>query len=146
LKAAAIARLQEVLNAQDASGYIGVYPLAKRFSTSDPNDGELWTQSRMFQALLAWYEATGDSKILTAVEKAAKTTLNAFTTRSYFDRPGLTLGGGVSHGLGFSDTLEWLYRLTGDDTFRNGYLWLYQDYAGSNVNENDIFPAYLADP
>ena len=144
-KAAAIARMQDVLNAQDASGYIGVYPLVKRFSTSDPNDGELWTQSRMFQALLAWYEATGDEKILTAVEKAAKTTLAAFTGKHYFGR-GVTPGGGVSHGLGFSDTLEWLYRITGDDTFRNGYLWLYQDYIQSNVNETDLFPAYLSDP
>jgi DUF1680 family protein len=100
----------------------------------------------MFQALLAWYEATGDGKILTSVEKAAKTTLSAFTSRSYFARPGSSIGGGVSHGLGFSDTLEWLYRLTGDDTFRSGYLWLYSDYVGSNVNETDLFPANLSDP
>jgi len=145
IKTAAIARLQEVLNAQDGSGYIGVYPLAKRFTTGDPNDGELWTQSRMFQALLAWYEATGDSQILTAVKKAAKTTLSAFATRSYFARPGSSVGGGVSHGLGFSDTLEWLYRITGDDTFRTGYLWLYSDYIASNVNETDVFPAYMSD-
>ncbi len=145
LRNAAIARLQEVLDAQDASGYIGVYPSAKRFGTSDPNDGELWTQSRMFQALLAWYEATGDTRILSAVEKAAKTTLAAFASRSYFVRAG-SVGGGMSHGLGFSDTLEWLYRLTGDDTFRTGYLWLYADYAASHVNENDIFPMNLSDP
>ena len=99
----------------------------------------------MFQALLAWYEATGDTRILSAVEKAAKTTLAAFASRSYFVRPG-SVGGGVSHGLGFSDTLEWLYRLTGDDTFRAGYLWLYADYAASHVNENDIFPMNLSDP
>ena len=145
LKAAAIARMQEVLNAQDASGYIGVYPLSKRFTTGDPNDGELWTQSRMFQALLAWYEATGNTRILNAVKKAAKTTLAAFAGKSYFDRR-RHAGGGVSHGLGFSDTLEWLYRITGDDTFRTGYLWLYSDYIASNVNETDVFPVYLSDP
>jgi hypothetical protein len=146
LQTVATQRMQAVLDAQDASGYIGVYPLDKRFTTGNPNDGELWTQSRMFQALLAWYEATGNPAILTAVEKAAKTTLNAFIARSYFDRPGQTIGGGVSHGLGFSDTLEWLYRITGDDTFRTGYLWLYSDYAASNVIENDVFPIYLSDP
>jgi hypothetical protein len=146
IRNAAIARLQNVLNAQDSSGYIGAYPLDKRFTTGDPNDGELWTQSRMFQALLAWYEATGNPRILTDVKKAAKTTLNAFATRSYFARPGHSIGGGVSHGLAFSDTLEWLYRITGDDTFRAGYLWLYADYIASNVNETDVFPAYLSDP
>ncbi len=41
---------------------------------------------------------------------------------SYFSRPGFHIGGGISHGLGFSDTLEWLYRLTGDATFSTGYL------------------------
>ncbi len=145
-KSAAVARMQEVLSAQDASGYIGVYPLDKRLTTGDPNDGELWTQSRMFQALLAWYEATGDQRILTAIEKAAKTTLAAFTSRSYFARPGQSIGGGVSHGLAFSDTLEWLYRITGDDAFRAGYVWLYADYVASNVNETDVFPTYLSDP
>jgi uncharacterized protein len=145
IKDAAIARMQEVLDAQDASGYIGVYPIDKRFGTSDLNDGELWTQSRMFQALLAWYEATGETRILTAVQKAAKVTLTAFANKSYFVRVG-NVGGGVSHGLGFSDTLEWLYRLTGDETFRTGYLWLYADYTASHVTENDFFAANLSDP
>ena len=52
----------------------------------------------------------------------------------------------MSHGLGFSDTLEWLYRITGDATFSTGYLKLYADYSASNVNETDLFPAYLSDP
>jgi hypothetical protein len=142
---AAIARLSDVLSAQDSSGYIGVYPLDARFSVQDPNDGELWTQSRMFQALLAWYEATGDVRILDAVAKATKLTLSAYSDKSYFWRPEGG-GGGVEHGVGFSDTLEWLYRITGDDMFRQGYLWLYADYASSNVATNDLIPVYLADP
>jgi len=145
LRNAAIARLQDVLAAQDTDGYIGVYPVGGRFGTQDLNDAELWTQSRMFQALLAWYEASGDQHIIDAVERAAKLTLNAYIGGSYFTRY-VTGGGGVSHGVGFADTLEWLYRLTGDDTYRNGYLWLYADYASSNVRDDDIKPAYLADP
>jgi len=143
---AAIARLEDALSAQDSSGYIGVYPATDRFSEQDPNDGELWTQSRMYQAMLAWYEATGDERILIAVDKAAKLTLAAYQYGSFFERPGTLGGGGVSHGVGFSDTLEWLYRLTGDDTYRNGYLSLYADYASSNVRDNDLTPANLADP
>jgi uncharacterized protein len=142
---AAVARLEDVLAAQDHSGYIGVYPVDKRFGEQDSNDGELWTQSRMFQALLAWYEATNDVRILNAVESAAKLTLSAYADKSYFWRPDGG-GGGVEHGVGFSDTLEWLYRITGDDTFRNGYLWLYADYASSNVTTNDLIPQYLSDP
>lgn len=147
VRTAAIARLEDVLAAQDNDGYIGVYPAGYRFGDEDPNDGELWTQSRMFQALLAWYEATGEQRILGAVDKAAKLTLAAYQYRSYFERLGYaTGGGGVSHGVGFSDTLEWLYRLTGDDTYRSGYLWLYADYANSNVRDGDIKPANLSDP
>jgi hypothetical protein len=143
---AAIARLEDALDAQDNAGYIGVYPLDYRLDVQDPNDGELWTQSRMFQALLAWYEATGDQRILTAVDKAAKLTLAAYEYRSYFERLGYVAGGGgVSHGVGFFDTLEWLYRLTGDDTYRSGYLWLYADYSSSNVRDDDLTPPHLVD-
>jgi hypothetical protein len=144
---AAIARLEDVLAAQDSTGYIGVYPIDYRFGDQDPNDGELWTQSRMFQALLAWYEANGDERILGAVDKAAKLTLAAYQYRSYFERLDYaTGGGGVSHGVGFSDTLEWLYRITADDTYRSGYLWLYADYAASNVRDDDLTPAHASDP
>lgn len=144
---AAEARLQDVLASQDSSGYIGIYPPDQRFGDQDQNDGELWTQSRMFQALLAWYEATGDQQILDDVEKAAKLTLAEYEYRSYFERLDyVTDGGGVSHGVGFSDTLEWLYRLTGDDTYRLGYLWLYADYANSNVRDDDLTPTHLSDP
>ena len=147
VRTAAVARLEDVLSAQDDDGYIGVYPASGRLSDQDQNDGELWTQSRMFQALLAWYEATGEERILVAVEKAAKLTLAAYQYRSYFERLGyVTGGGGVSHGVGFSDTLEWLYRLTEDDTYRIGYLWLYADYASSNVRDDDLTPAHLSDP
>ncbi|MEP6484411.1 MAG: beta-L-arabinofuranosidase domain-containing protein [Rudaea sp.] len=145
LKSAAIARLQDVLDAQDTPGYIGVYPIDKRFGKQDPNDGEIWTQSRMFQALLAWYEATGDARILAAVEKGAKLTLAAYQNQGYFYRA-VGSGGGVSHGVGFSDTLEWLYRITGDDSYRAGYLWLYADYAASGVVNDDVMPQNLADP
>jgi len=147
VRTAAIARLEDVLAAQGDDGYIGVYPVSDRFGDQDANDGELWTQSRMFQALLAWYEATGEQRILSAVEKAAKLTLAAYEYRSYFERLGYaTGGGGVSHGVGFSDTLEWLYRLTGDDIYRRGYLWLYADYASSNVRDDDLTPVHLSDP
>ena len=142
----AIARLEDVLSAQDNTGYVGVYSPERRFGVEDPNDAELWTQSRMFQALLAWHDATGEARILAAVEKAAKLTLAAYKYASYFERLGYaTGGGGVSHGVGFSDTLEWLYRLTDDDTYRMGYLWLYDDYATSNVRDDDLTPAHLID-
>ncbi len=75
VKQAAIRRLEEVLDAQDADGYIGIYPPAQRFSTTAADDAELWTQSRIFQALLAWYEATGERRILVAVERAVRLTL-----------------------------------------------------------------------
>ena len=142
----AIARLEDVLSAQDFAGYIGVYSPDYRFGDQDPNDGELWTQSRMLQALLAWYEATGEQRILLAVKKAATLTLTEYTYRSYFERLAYaTGGGGVSHGVGFADALEWLYRITDDPSYRDGYLWLYADYANSNVRDDDLTPTHLID-
>jgi len=145
VKQAAIRRLEEVLDAQDADGYIGIYPPAQRFSTTAADDAELWTQSRIFQALLAWYEATGERRILAAVERAVRLTLAEYRGKSYFGRPGIVTGGGVSHGVGFADTLEWLYRLTRQDVYRRGYLWLYGDYAAGKARDSDLTPANLID-
>lgn len=120
-------------------GYIGIYTPESRFPKVGV-DGELWTQSRIFQAMLAYYEFTGDREVLDAVEKAVSLTLNTYSYEigTYFGRPGTDNHGGVSHGIGFLDTLEWLYRLTGNEEYRNGLVWFYNDYSNHKVRDDDM--------
>jgi uncharacterized protein len=91
-----------IATAKKNSGYIGIYRPESRFPR-EGTDGELWTQSRIFQAMLAYYEFTGDKEVLAAVEKAVSLTLNTYRYEigTYFGRPGTEDHGGVSHGIGF---------------------------------------------
>ena len=135
--------IEEILAAQQADGYIGIYTADARFPAKG-FDGELWTQSRIFQAMLAYHEFTGDRRVLQAVERAVRCTLDAYRNRTYFHRP--NPDGGVVHGIGYLDTLEWLYRLTGQDDFREGALWLYRDFARDQpAFLTDLLPQSLAD-
>ena len=126
-----------ILEAQGEDGYIGIYNEESRFP-EEGFDGELWTQSRIFQALLAYYEFTGDESVLRAVEEAVNLTLSKYMAGTYFGRPGVAGGGGVSHGIGFMDTLEWLHRLTGSGRYREGAIWLYKDYSAGDSRLHDL--------
>ncbi len=128
-----------IATAKKNGGYIGIYTPEARYP-KEGADGELWTQSRIFQSMLAYYEFTGDREVLAAVEKAVSLTLNTYRKEigTYFGRPGVDNHGGVSHGIGFLDTLEWLYRLTGNEKYREGLLWFYSDYSNNKVRDDDM--------
>lgn len=128
-----------IATAKKNGGYIGIYSPVSRFP-KEGIDGELWTQSRIFQAMLAYYEFTGDEEVLEAVEKAVSLTLNTYSYEigTYFGRPGTEKHGGVSHGIGFLDTLEWLYQLTGNEEYRDGLLWFYSDFSNNDVRDDDM--------
>lgn len=128
-----------IVTSKKNGGYIGIYTPDSRFPR-EGIDGELWTQSRIFQAMLAYYEFTGDEEVLAAVEKAVSLTLNTYSYEigTYFGRPGTENHGGVSHGIGFLDTLEWLYRLTGNEEYRDGLIWFYNDYSNHKVRDDDM--------
>lgn len=134
--------VEAIVAAQDADGYIGIYDKETRFPAVQGSDGELWTQTRIFQAMLAYYEFTGDKKILNAVEKAVNLTLGECQD-TYFCRPGKANSGGVSHGLAFCDTLEQLYRLTGKQVYRDGVVWLYNDYCKGYPKDDTALPSLL---
>lgn len=128
-----------IARARENDGYIGIYSPDSRFP-GDHTDGELWTQSRIFQAMLAYYEFTGDKKVLKAVEKAASLSLHTYRDEigTYFGRKGVVQHGGVAHAVGFFDTLEWLYRLTGKKEFRNGLIWFYEDFSNHPNRYEDL--------
>ncbi|AKJ64210.1 beta-L-arabinofuranosidase domain-containing protein [Kiritimatiella glycovorans] len=134
--------VERIIDRAEQTGYIGVYSPEARFPDRG-YDGELWTQSRVFQALLAWYEYTGDKRVLEAVESTVRKTVDHYREYgTYFGRP--DPDGGVTHAVGYMDTLEWLYRLTGESWYAEAAAWLYADYAQSDVF-SDLNPEALLD-
>ena len=119
--------------------YIGIYKncgeVGCRFNHEKGN-GELWTSSRILMALLAYYEFTGDKDVLESAEKAAKLIMGHYKTENYFAVN--SQGGGVSHGVGFFENLEWLYRITGNKEYLDFSVKLYEDFNNGNIRDDDL--------
>lgn len=125
-----------ILASQDADGYLGIYGPDLRFRLRGEN-GELWAQASLFRVLLGYAEATGDSMVLAAVERAVQRTMTSYG-------PGLADPfaveapyAGVAHGLMLSDALERLTQLTGDEAYARFALWLYNAYSRTPGSEPD---------
>lgn len=139
LKKQAVAWLDAIVASQGEDGYIGIYA-----ATGDPNtrfkaqgeNGELWTQSRIFQALIAGYEFTDDKKYLNAVIKAVDCTIKN-DPGNYF-APKNKASGGVSHGIGFFDSLWYLHLKTGDKKYADYAISLYDDFNNAPVRDDDL--------
>lgn len=127
--------VENILAAFKNSGYIGIYDGKSRFP-SKGFDGEFWTQSRAFQALLCWHEYSGDLRVLNAVTATVRRTIDHYRATTYFGRQ--QVDGGGLHGIGYADTLEWLHHLTGDPYFSEAIVWLYEDYSRSDCSLNDL--------
>lgn len=122
--------IDNVIDNQEKNGYIGIYEKGHRLDNLKNGNGELWTQSRILGAILAYYEFTGEKKYLDAVKRAVDYTISRYekSGKSYFQQPD-PKGGGLTHGLMFVDILESLYRLTNDKHYINFAFWLYKDYS-----------------
>ncbi len=122
--------LDKVVANQEPSGYIGIYDEECRLDNLLNENGELWAQSRMLNALLAMSEYSGDKRYYDAAKRAADYTISRYikSGKSYFNQPKPN-GGGLTHGLMFCETMEWLYGLTGDRRYLDFALWLYDDYS-----------------
>jgi uncharacterized protein len=131
--------MDEIVENAGKDGYIGIYEdcdeLTCRFKHKKGN-GELWATSRILMAMLAYYEYTDDKKVLSAAEKAAKLIISEYKDRNYFTKK--SRGGGVSHGIGFFENLEWLYRITGDNAYLKAAVKLYNDFSNGNVRDDDL--------
>ena len=136
--------VDNLLASQDDDGYIGIYKPNLRYQHQGSN-GELWSQTTAFRALLAYYEFTGDPKVLQAVEKAMGITMkmygplgkNPFDLKNEF--------GGVTHGLMLTDVCETLYRITGTKDYQKYATYLYQSFSTYPLNRafNDMRYSFL---
>ena len=121
--AQADAFVKHILANQESEGYLGVFAPDLRFS----RPGELWTQTCLMRGLLAYYEFTGDDKVLSAVRRAVDLTISKYGER-YSPIPfDYTISGeGLSHDLMFSDLTELLYSYTGDRRYLDFTVHLYE--------------------
>ena len=87
-------------------------------------------------ALLAYYEFTGDKDVLETAEKAAKLIMEHYKTENYFSVN--SQGGGISHGIGFFENLEWLYRITGNKEYLDFSVILYEDFNNGKIRDDDL--------
>lgn len=145
-KAKAKEWIDELVEHTGEEGYIGIYA-----DCDEPNcrfyhvrgNGELWATSRILMALLAYYEYTGDEKALRASENAAKLIIKNYRDKNYFAVT--SKGGGVSHGIGFFENLEWLYRITGNKEYLEFAEKLYDNFNNGIVRDDDLKTDRLLD-
>ena len=135
--------VNEILDSTDETGYIGIYADdVPGFSRNDhtKENGELWTQGLINCALLSYYELTGRQDVLDAVEKNAHLTMQAYADKSTFEQ---SRGGGVSHAVGYFEMLEWLYRITGKQEYRDFTLKMRDDMEHSILRDDDLKDSLL---
>lgn len=136
--------VDNLLASQDDDGYIGIYKENLRYRHEGAN-GELWSQTTAFRMLLAFYEFTGEQRVLDAVERAMALTMrqygpdgtNPFRLKNEY--------GGATHGLMMTDVCETLFRITGRQEYRDYATWLYRAYSTYSVNRafNDVRYPFL---
>ena len=136
--------INELKKITQTDDYIGIYKnggeVGCRFNHEKGN-GELWTSSRILMALLAYYEFTGDKDVLEIVEKAVKLIMKHYKNQNYFLVN--SQGGGISHGIGFFENLECLYRITRNKEYLDFSVKLYEDFNKGNIRDDDLKTQYL---
>ncbi len=134
-----------LLSTQDPDGYLGIYDKELRYHFNNEN-GELWSKTTLYRALLGWYEFTKDKNVLGAIEKAVADVMSHYPVNA--SRPFRSENpnaGGVTHGLAFTDVLERLYQLTGKKVYADYIVFLYKNFSEETLNEDAQF-AKLMDP
>ena len=137
--------IRDKLATADPDGYIGIYAPDLRYRHSTEN-GELWSQASLFRGLLAYHEATGDAAVLQAVQRAIDLTIKAWPIGESEPFNVTDPFAGIGHGLMLVDVLNQLARLTGDDSYLDYAVFLFEDYNRHEQPEEDIQPANLMDP
>ncbi|WP_445454739.1 beta-L-arabinofuranosidase domain-containing protein [Flavobacterium sp. 25HG05S-40] len=130
--------IKRILATQDQDGYLGIYDKELRYNFNSEN-GELWSKATLYRGLLAYYEATNDRKVWNAIVRAVDNVMVNYpiNTSSPF-RSGEKFNGGVSHGLTFTDVLDKMYQITGDERYTNYALFLYTDFSKTYQSECDV--------
>ncbi len=136
--------INNLLDSQDADGYIGIYKPNLRYQHEGSN-GELWAQTTAFRAMLAYYEFTRKEEVLVTVERAMKLTMRSYSDEGKNPFELKNEFGGVTHGLMLTDVCETLFRITGNIDYQNYATYLYKAFSTYAINQsfNDLRYPYL---
>lgn len=136
----------QILSFQEADGYLGMYPKARRFeSPIAGQNGEFWTQACLYRGLLAYYELTGRAEVLAAVERAVKLAMSHYGPAHPYWGPKVQRGG-PTHDLMFTDVCEQLWHATGNQAYADFARFLYDTYnERTDVFETSVMLRNLAD-
>ena len=128
---------------QDADGYLGIYASDLRYHFTSEN-GELWAKATLYRGLLAYYEYTNDPQIWNALVRAVDNVMTNYPVDAShpFDT-GMNYNGGVGHGLTFTDVLDRMYQLTGEEKYLDYALFLYLDYSKFYAVLSIRFPIFF---
>lgn len=129
--------IEQILRTQDDDGYLGIYAPDLRYHFTSEN-GELWAKATLYRGLLAYYEFTNDQRVWKALLRAVDNVMTNYpiNTSHPFDT-GQNYNGGVGHGLTFTDVLDRMYQLTGEEKYLDYALFLYMDYSSFHAWERD---------
>lgn len=127
----------KILGTQDENGYLGIYEKDLRYNFNNEN-GELWAKTTLLRGLLAYYEATKKPYVLEAVEKAVADVMQNYPIHISSPFKVDKSHGGICHGLMFTDVLDRLHQLTGNESYSEYALFLYKNYSENDLNQKDI--------
>jgi len=115
---------------QESDGYMGIYLPGERFNAGK-RSGELWTQSRLMNAILSLYRYNKDENLLNALTAMADLTVRQYGPlaegRSFYKT--LCEDGSKTHGLMIIEPLLDLYATTGTKEYLVFSEWLYEDFS-----------------
>ena len=139
------AYVRYILSTQDSDGYLGIYARDLRYHYTGEN-GELWSKTTLLRGLLAYYEYTGDTAVLKAIQNSiADLALHypAGNSSPFKSKDPVAIG--VAHGLAITDVFDRLYQLTRQEFYRRYALFLYGDYSSNKLSEQDAQYANIMD-
>lgn len=137
------AYINNILSTQDADGYLGIYSPDLRYNFKDEN-GELWAKTTVLRGLLAWYEYTRNPEILDAVKKAVDDVMKNYPVdKSSPFKSAKPFAGGMTHGLVFTDILDRLFQLTGNQAYLKYALFLYKNFSENILAEDAQLPKIM---
>ncbi len=143
-KKKARAYVKDILATQD-DGYLGIYDRQLRFKCSGEN-GELWAQSTLLRALLAYCEAGDDALVLEKVIDAADCIMEGYKMGASHPFKVNEPFAGVGHGLTVVDAFDWLFEITGEKKYEDYAVWLYEEYSACPQFEEDLQLLHVEDP
>lgn len=127
------AYVRHVLSSQEADGYLGIFAADSRFQHA----GDLWTQACLLRGLLDYAEITNSADVMRAVRRCADLIVSIYG-------PGRRMvPWGESHDLMIADVMERLTDLTGETSYRDFTLWLYESWSEHERAADTSLPSLL---